>query len=405
MPADFSYNTAAGRWARLGPYYAMFPIPFAERVIMLYTRMGDTIIDPFCGRGTTPFIAMVYGRKAIGCDVNPVAWLYSKTKTDPYPEPEEVRNRIYQIREATTLDDVKPANEFQELAFCRSVLGFINAARRELKWRHCQLDRTVATMLIQHLHDKKGRGLSNQLRHSRALSPGYCIRWWRENGHHVPPQVEPQEFLTKRIAWRYAKGTPRPDHAEAPAIALGKAESNLPHADSPAKLVLTSPPYSNVTNYRADNWLRLWALGAGPALPDWNREQKFTDPKTYSQMLRESLASTRARTYANATWYIRSDARLRTKQAITEIMVELLPDHRAYERPEPYNKLTQTALYGDSAPKPGEIDLLFIPPRRRRRGFTLHFGKSELKIGLRKTYNSGTHSIVTTDIESDSLGG
>lgn len=375
---DHSHNTATGRWARLGPYYAMFPIPFAEHVITLYTQMGDTVIDPFCGRGTAPFIAMVYGRKAIGCDVNPVAWLYSKTKTDPYPEPGTVKNRISQIREAATLDDGKLANEFQEMAFCQPVLSFINAARRELKWRHCQLDRTVATMLVQHLHDKKGRGLSNQLRHSRALSPGYCIRWWRANGYHAPPQVEPQDFLMKRVAWRYAKGTPRPLHTERPAIALGKAETSLPHADTSAKLVLTSPPYSNVTNYRLDNWLRLWALGSGPELPDWNREQKFANSETYSQMLRESLASTRARTDANTIWYIRSDTRPRTKKAISAVMMELLPDHRSYERPAPYSKLTQTALYGDSEPKPGEIDLLYMPPRHRRKGFTLHFGRSNL---------------------------
>ena len=343
---DLSFRTAEGRWARLGPYYAMFPIDFAKQVMLLFSRVGETVIDPFCGRGTAPFIAMVYGRKAVGCDINPVAWIYSKTKTDPYREAEPVKNRICQLREATTSDDRLPASEFQEMAFCPSVLGFINAARRELDWRKSQLDRTVASLLLQHLHDKKNQGLSNQLRHSRALSPSYCIRWWRANGHQKPPEIEPQDFLVKRLTWRYAKGIPKKPLSEAPIIALGEASTSLPDLQEPAKLVMTSPPYSNVTNYRIDNWLRLWALGEGPDLPDWNQEQKFVNPEAYRKMLMESLESTRVLTDASTVWYIRSDARTRTKNVISSVMAELLPSYKVYEQPAPYKKMTQTALYG-----------------------------------------------------------
>ena len=374
---DLSFSTAEGRWARFGPYYAMFPIPFAERVISVMTEKGDTVIDPFCGRGTAPYIAMVYGRKAIGCDINPVAWLYSKTKTDPHPDPEAVKNRILQVRDAATGDDRKPGNRFQEMAFCGPALGFIRAARRELNWRECRLDRTVAAMLLQHLHDKRGSGLSNQLRHSRALAPDYSIRWWRGNGHAKPPEIEPADFLTKRVTWRYAKGTPQRPAARVPAIGLGEAATALPDADAPARLVMTSPPYSNVTNYRSDNWLRLWALGEGPELPDWNKEQKFTDRKKYRKMLDDSLASTLARTNSSTIWYIRSDARPRTRDEVVEAMAALLPDYRPYEQAAPYNGRTQTALYGDSAPKPGEVDLLYMPPRSRRKDFTLEFKRAQ----------------------------
>ncbi|MXW04439.1 MAG: DNA modification methylase [Gemmatimonadetes bacterium] len=374
--ADLSYSTAAGRWARLGPYYAMFPIPFVERIVSLFSRKGDTVIDPFCGRGTTPFIAMINGRKGVGCDNNPIAWLYSKTKTDPYPEIEAVRTRISQVREAVTRDDCQPINEFQELAFCRIVLGFVNAGKRILNWQEDQLDRTVITMLIQHLHDKKGHGLSNQLRHSRALSPDYCIRWWKTNGYEKPPEIEPDKFLAKRLHWRYAKGTPRPAGMDAPAIGLGKASSCLPKTDRPADLVITSPPYSNVTDYRADNWIRLWALGEGPELPDWNAEQKYTNTELYGEMLLKSFITTCNYTHRGTVWYIRSDARLRTRNMISGILAKILPNHRAYELPAPYVRKTQTALYGDDGPKPGEIDLLYLPPRRKRLGFTIQFKPS-----------------------------
>ena len=370
---DLSFNTAEGRWARFGPYYAMFPIPFAERVITRFTRIGETVIDPFCGRGTAPYIAMVYNRKGIGCDLNPVAWVYSKTKTSPWPESNEVIARIQEINEAVTADDKVPSNEFQELAFCRPVLGFVNAAKRELDWHHKRLDRTVSAILLQYLHDKKGAGLSNQLRHSRALSPKYCIRWWRANGYENPPEIEPVRFLAQRVLWRYAKGVPKRAKCGVPEIELGQASVSLPDTTPPANLVLTSPPYSNVTNYRSDNWLRLWALGVGPDLPDWAREQKFADPVSYRHLLRDSFANTRAHTSRNAVWYIRSDARLRTKNVIAAVMAELLPDHRAYESSAPYQKQTQTALYGDHEPKPGEVDLLYMPPTKRRSAFAMRF--------------------------------
>ncbi len=371
--ANLSYSTAAGRWARLGPYYAMFPIPFAESIIELYTKPGQTVIDPFCGRGTVPFIAMVNGIRAIGCDINPVAWLYAKTKTDPHGSLEEVKARISQLQEAAGPDAGKAESEFQEMAFCPSVLAFIKTARRKLVWRTSSLDRTVATLLIQHLHDKKGQGLSNQMRHSRALSPRYCIEWWHRNGYSVPPEINTQKFLHKRAEWRYAKGTPRPSGGEAPTITLGSSATALPETHTPADLVLTSPPYSNVTNYRADNWLRLWALGEGPSLPDWKPEQKFVNTEAYRRMLRECLTATKERTHPRTVWYIRSDARPQTKKIITAIMCELLPDYRPYENPAPYPGSTQTALYGDHEPKPGEIDLLYMPPRRLRKGFTSQF--------------------------------
>ena len=371
--ADLSYKTAAGRWARLGPFYAMFPIPFVESVMELFAKPGQTVIDPFCGRGTVPFLAMVNGVDAVGCDINPVAWLYSKTKTKPHDGLAEVKSRITQIKREAQAEDSRPVNDFQSVAFCEDVLAFVNAARRELNWKIDSIDRTVATLMIQHLHDKKGQGLSNQLRHSRALSPRYCIEWWHENGFSTPPEVDTECFLHKRAEWRYAKGIPTPRGTNVPTIILGDSAESLPEDADPADLVLTSPPYSNVTNYRADNWLRLWALGEGPSLPDWATDQKFSNPVEYESMLRTCLTATKLMTHEETIWFVRSDARVRTKNIISSLMCELLPNHRPYVNPAPYSGSTQTALYGDCEPKPGEVDLLFLPPRKWRRGFTKAF--------------------------------
>ena len=54
--ASLDFSKAEGRWSRLGSYYAMFPVTFVENVITQWTEEGQTIIDPFCGRGTAPLL-------------------------------------------------------------------------------------------------------------------------------------------------------------------------------------------------------------------------------------------------------------------------------------------------------------------------------------------------------------
>uniref|UniRef100_UPI000AE9AEE1 site-specific DNA-methyltransferase n=1 Tax=Treponema endosymbiont of Eucomonympha sp. TaxID=1580831 RepID=UPI000AE9AEE1 len=49
------HKTAESRWARFGPYYAMFPLDFAFSIIENYSKEGDYIIDPFAGRCSSVF--------------------------------------------------------------------------------------------------------------------------------------------------------------------------------------------------------------------------------------------------------------------------------------------------------------------------------------------------------------
>ena len=361
---DLSHATAAGRWVRLGPYYAMFPVDFVTETIRRYAKPRQPVIDPFCGRGTVPFVAMAIGLPAVAVDISPVAWLYTKTKTDPHPKLSGVERRIAEIGESATDDDRHPEGEFQEMAFCKNVLGFINAARRELNWKVNQLDRTVAALMIQHLHDKRGNGLSNQLRHSRAMAPEYCVRWWRSRRLERPPEVDACTFLKRRAHWRYAKGVPKPIGTIRPKVALGDAAQVLPRHEAQAGLVLTSPPYLGVTNYRADSWLRLWALCAGACRPDWRTDHKFENPERYEKTLSDCFQATLKRTAPDAVWCIRTDARQRTREIVIHVVNSLLPNHQLVECAAPYRSPTQTALYGDKTQKPGEVDLYYTPRNR-----------------------------------------
>ena len=371
VPALTGFGTPEGRWARLGPYYAMFPLEFAREVIQAFSRPGDTVLDPFCGRGTAPYVAMISGRSAAGCDINPVAWLYAAAKTNPHPSLADVVRRIDEVAMAVRPSDRRPADEFQALAYAPRPLGFINAARRELQWRGDILDRTVAALLIHYLHAKLGQGLSNQLRPTKAMCPKYSVRWWRKRGLTTPPDVDAAAFLKARAAWRYAKGIP--ERAGTARLVLGDASEALPDMPGPAELILTSPPYVDVTNYRSDNWLRLWALGEGPSRPDWSTDQKFSNVVKYEAMLFDVMKAARARSRPDAVWCLRVDARERTLSVAGRVMAALLPGHRRYQRASRSAGQTQTALYGDHRTKPGDVDLVYFPPRRRKPSFLKDF--------------------------------
>src|ERR1700693_3966210 len=85
------------RFHALCPYFAMFPESFAETWIERLTRPGDLVLDPFCGRGTAPFQALLMDRKAAGNDINPVAYCVSRAKLGA-PAEASVHRRIARLQ-------------------------------------------------------------------------------------------------------------------------------------------------------------------------------------------------------------------------------------------------------------------------------------------------------------------
>ena len=50
---------------------APFPVALAARVIQLYSYVGDVVLDPFAGSGTTCVAAAMHGRRWVGYDISP----------------------------------------------------------------------------------------------------------------------------------------------------------------------------------------------------------------------------------------------------------------------------------------------------------------------------------------------
>jgi len=50
---------------------ATFPEKLIAPLIKVGSMVGDTVLDPFCGTGTTGKVSLSNGRKSIGYEVNP----------------------------------------------------------------------------------------------------------------------------------------------------------------------------------------------------------------------------------------------------------------------------------------------------------------------------------------------
>lgn len=73
-------------------YQTACPLILASRVIGRYSQPGDTVLDPFCGTGTTLLAARQLERSAIGIDINPkvtsiVKSRVPKVKITSWPSP------------------------------------------------------------------------------------------------------------------------------------------------------------------------------------------------------------------------------------------------------------------------------------------------------------------------------
>jgi len=58
--------------------------PQLAKAFMNYAgiKKGDTVLDPFCGSGTTLVESFLFGANAIGVDINPIAFLLAKAKVN-----------------------------------------------------------------------------------------------------------------------------------------------------------------------------------------------------------------------------------------------------------------------------------------------------------------------------------
>ncbi len=100
---------------------APFPLELANRLVRMFSFVGDTVLDPFCGSGTTVIAALRAGRNSIGIEIDPeycrMAARYLKAESANLFSRERLifekasAEGAYVVREDEELYQVRPARK------------------------------------------------------------------------------------------------------------------------------------------------------------------------------------------------------------------------------------------------------------------------------------------------------
>lgn len=260
-------------------YMGSFPPGLPRYFIEQFSDLGDVVLDPFSGRGTTALEACVAGRVGIGVDLNPLAAILTDVKVDP-PSYEQTILRIAELersyRPAPVGDRAPPE--------IRMLFEEGTTLPQLLHMKECldpcdRIDRFLLASLAGILHGNhtrdvvSSRCLSVSMPNTFSMSPGYLEKYIRTKGLVRPP-FNAFEKLRLRMAHEFAEGMPvrRGRGLRGDARLLSKAV-----APGSVKLIVTSPPYLNVVRYGKFNWIRLWLLGESVSNVDASLQVEKTD--------------------------------------------------------------------------------------------------------------------------------
>ena len=244
-------------------YRACFKPQLPRFFIEYLTNEGDTVYDPFSGRGTTALETGLLRRKVIANDANPLSALLSRPRFFP-PSLEELMKRLdsIPIKEKAEADiDLSmfyhPKTE-TEIVSLKEYLD----ERRE-NGTEDTIDRWIRMVATNRL-----TGHSKGFFSVYTLPPNQAVSADSQRKINLKMEQQPEHRDTRVIIFKKSKAllsgvtlTDRAnlqhagDHAR---FLTCDARETKAIAGGTVQLTVTSPPFLDVVDYVQDNWLRCW---------------------------------------------------------------------------------------------------------------------------------------------------
>ena len=258
-------------------YRACFKPQLPRFFISRLTGLDDLVHDPFMGRGTTLLEAALLGRRAAGSDLNPLSARLLEPRFDP-PGIAEVERRLASFdleRSSVVPEDL--------LAFYHpATLRRIVSLRKELLRRRTEGPMDRVDRWIQMVATNRLTGHSPGFFSVYTLPPNQAAsvrsqRRINKRRNQQPPERDVKGLILRKsrsLLARLEAGESGRLARSDPLLLTASADQTSEIADGTVRLVVTSPPFLDVVNYRADNWLRCWFNGVDAdkvALWHWKR--------------------------------------------------------------------------------------------------------------------------------------
>ena len=250
------HEAEGGAAERICPYFTMSPLDFPLRILRSRAVIGDVVLDPFSGRGTTNYAARLLGLRSVGIDSSAVAAALTEAKL-ANATPEDVSSAAMQILQTDGYDSDVPGGEFWSWAFHSDVLQKLCVLRSALL-ADCSSDarKALRAVVLGALHGPVGKNMSsyfsNQCTRTYAPKPRYAVGYWKARGMKAPV-VDVQAVIDQR-AERYYRGQP---HAEGRAFCGDSRRSDTYRGlhGTNVRWIVTSPPFYGMRTYVPDQWL------------------------------------------------------------------------------------------------------------------------------------------------------
>lgn len=242
-------------------YRACFKPQLPAFFIDRLTRPGEAVHDPFMGRGTTPVQAALMGRQPIGNDINPLSILLTRPRLAP-PTVAQVAARLREVPwESAGIE--RP----DLLAFYHpATLRHLSALRRWLLARAplARTDPDPVDDWIRAVALNRLAGHSPGFFSVYTMPPNQAVSVAAQQKinaarNQVPPPRDVAGLILKKTRSLLKDGPPPPHPPSRLGVGTASATRFIP--DASVSLVVTSPPFLDIVQYAADNWLRCWFAG------------------------------------------------------------------------------------------------------------------------------------------------
>jgi hypothetical protein len=245
-------------------YRACFKAQLPNFFITKLTKEGDTVYDPFSGRGTTIVEAALCGRNGIANDINPISRILTEGRLK-IPSLQDIKTRLCEIQtDESSKSDLDLAMFYHPKTLLEILSLKSYFLRREQESSLDAVDKWIRMVATNRL-----TGHSPGYFSVYTLPPNQAVSPDRQVKINLKYNQSPTYRDTREIIYKKSKNLLK-DLSASQIKNLQTARTDFLSTDArytsaipseTVNLTVTSPPFLDVVQYAQDNWLRCWFNG------------------------------------------------------------------------------------------------------------------------------------------------